>query len=323
MLGIGVIGCGKLGSAHAAALAGLDDAELRGLSDPSISAAENLRDRIGIDAAVHPEPEALLARDDIDAVWIATPNDSHLPLTLAALSAGKHVFVEKPLARTSAECADLVAAARASDRLVMVGYKLRFFSLVQRAKEIVPEPISVQVQVLDNRWPDGSWVNDPAIGGGNIVSQGCHGTDLARHLIGSDPLEVYGVGGQFYSDRVPTNLSAIYRFAGDVAATVTIGDSDTPPATSKFFAQMVGDGVSVSLTNRLTTLTVHRAGEPTEVIEGTEVEWAIEDRAFIDAIADAQVSPISALDGWWATAMAEEGIQSARDQAPVRFTVPV
>lgn len=323
VLGVGIIGCGKLGSAHAEALGQVNGAELRGLSDPSLSAAEGLRDRLGLSIPAHPEPETLLSGDDIDAVWITTPNDSHLPLAVAALRAGKHVFVEKPLARTTDECAAVVAAAQASDRLLMAGYKLRFFSLVQRAKEIVPDPISVQVQVLDGRWPDLGWVNDPVIGGGNIASQGCHGTDLARHLVGSDPIEVFGVGGSFYSDRVPTNLSAIYRFAGDVAATVTIGDADTPPATSKFFAQVVGDGVSVTLTDRLTTLTLHRAGAPPEVITGSEVDWAVEDQAFVDAIIAGRGSPVSALDGWWATAMTEEGVRSARTGAAVRFAPPV
>lgn len=322
MITAAVIGCGTLGTAHATALSKLAEADVSLVCDPAPGVAERLSAQLAPGVRAVTEPDQVIADDSIDAVWVTTPNDSHRDLALQALHAGKHVFVEKPLGRTADECADIAEAARATGRLVMAGYKMRFFDMVAKAKALIPDPISIQVQVLDNRWPDHRWVSDPAIGGGNIASQGCHGTDLIRHLIGRDPLEVYAVGGQFYSHRVPTNLSAVYRFDDDVSATLTVGDADTPPVTSKFFAQVIGDGCSVTCHNRLTELTFHRSGSEPEVFRGAEAPWEVEDAAFCQVIATGAPSPVDARDGWFATAMTEQAIASARTGRPQGFTPP-
>lgn len=320
---VAIIGCGKLGTAHATSFAKVPDIRLTALCDPFPDAAARLRDTAAPDARTTTDPADVLADDSIDAVWVTTPNDSHLDLALQAIAAGKHVLLEKPMARTIAECDQIVTAARAATSVVMCGYKLRLFPMVEKARELIPDPISVHVQVLDGRWSDIGWVNDPANGGGNIAAQGCHGTDLARFLAGRDPRAVYGVGGRFYSDRVPTNVSAVYRFDDDIAASVVIGDADTPPATSKFFAQVVGDGCSATLSSRLTELTFHRAGAEPEVFRGPEVPWEVENAAFVDAIRTGGPSPIDALDGWYATAMTELAIRSAATGEVQRFEPPL
>lgn len=328
MTNVAIIGCGNLGRAHAQALAGMAGVSIAALCDAAPGATTRLHQTLTeatsgrLDPRHDADPADVLSDGSIEAVWITTPNDSHLDLTVGALEAGKHVFVEKPLARTAEECARIAAAARRTGRLVMTGYKMRYFAMVAMAKELIPDPISVQVTVLDGRWPDDKWVNDPESGGGNVAAQGCHGTDLLRHLVGSDPREVYAVGGRFYSDRVPTNLSAVYRFDGNVAGSLTVGDADTPPATSKFFAQAVGDGCSVTLTDRLTELTFHRSGEDPVRHCGPEAPWEVEDAAFLHAIATGGPSPIDAVDGWYATAMTEYAIRSAADQHPVGIRLP-
>lgn len=322
MINVALIGAGSLGSAHAASFAKVPGVRLVAICDPIREAAERLRDTVAPEAKVTDDSADIFADDRIEAVWVATPNNSHRDLALQAIAAGKHLMLEKPMAITTAECEEIVTAARSASTVVMPGYKLRFFPTVLRARALVPEPIAVQVQVLDNRWPDTRWVNDPAIGGGNIVSQGCHGTDLARFLVGRDPRAVYGVGGRFYSTRVPTNLSAVYRFDDDVAATAVIGDADSPPATSKFFAQVIGDGCSVTLSSRLTHLTHHRTGHDPEVFEAPEIPWEVENIAFVEAIRAGGPAPITALDGWYATAMTELAIRSAATGEVERFRPP-
>ena len=311
MIKVAIVGCGKLGSAHAASFSKVPGIRLVAVCDPVEEAAVRLRDAAAPDARTATDPADVLADDAIDAVWVTTPNDSHRDLALQAIAAGKHVLLEKPMARTIAECEEIVTAARTASSVLMCGYKLRLFPMVEKARELVSDPIAVQVQVLDGRWPDNGWVNDPANGGGNIAAQGCHGTDLARFLARRDPRAVYGVGGRFYSDRVPTNVSAVYRFDDDIAATVVIGDADTPPGTSKFFAQIVGDGCSATLSRRLTELTYHRTGAEPEVFRGPEVPWEVENAAFVEAIRSGGPSPIDALDGWYATAMTELAVRSA------------
>ncbi|HIT74947.1 MAG TPA: Gfo/Idh/MocA family oxidoreductase [Candidatus Avipropionibacterium avicola] len=323
MVNVAVIGCGNLGRAHARALAGMAEVDVSHLCDPVVASARELGQEPGLTSArIGAEADAVWSDEQVEAVWITTPNNTHLELATAAVRAGKHVFIEKPMATTMSDCAAILDLAHDSDRLVMPGYKLRFFPMVELARQLVPEPISLHVQVLDGRWPDRGWVNDPQVGGGNIVSQGCHGTDLIRHLAGQDPRQVYAVGGQFYSDRVWTNLSAVYRFDADVSATLSVGDAALPAVTSKFFAQVIGDGIAVTLNDRLTRLTVQRPGEEPEVHTGPEIEWTVEDEAFLTAIRTGSSAPVDALDGWWATAMTESAIHSAQERNPIDLVAP-
>ncbi len=123
------------------------------------------------------------------AVVIATRHDSHASLLSRALDAGKHVFVEKPLALHREELAAIEAAsALHPDRLVMVGFNRRFAPHVVKAKELlsaVREPKSFVMTVNAGAIPESHWTQDPSVGGGRIVGEGCHFVDLLRFLAGS------------------------------------------------------------------------------------------------------------------------------------------
>ena len=131
----------------------------------------------------------LLDRNDVDALAIATRHDSHAPMTLAALQAKKHVFVEKPLALTRAELAQLdVQKANAPDSVVMVGFNRRFAPMVQTVKNAMrqqQQPKAVVITVNAGSLPADHWTHNPLVGGGRILGEGCHFIDLARFLIGA------------------------------------------------------------------------------------------------------------------------------------------
>ena len=140
-------------------------------------------------AQVSTDLDALLADAAVDTVVIATRHDSHARLTLQALLAGKHVFVEKPLALTFAEIDEIESAlaARPAQRL-MVGFNRRFAPHAVRIKALlasVAEPKSFVVTVNAGAIAPGHWTQDPAIGGGRIVGEACHFVDLLRHLAGA------------------------------------------------------------------------------------------------------------------------------------------
>jgi predicted dehydrogenase/threonine dehydrogenase-like Zn-dependent dehydrogenase len=147
----------------------------------------------------------LLEDPSIDTLFIATRHDSHAALAAAALRAGKHVFVEKPLA-LSAEQMDEVgrAHAEASARrpaCLMVGFNRRFAPHVVKAKALLdgtPEPSVFSMMVNAGAIPAGHWTQDPAVGGGRIVGEGCHFVDLLRFLAGSEITRVQAtaVGGR-------------------------------------------------------------------------------------------------------------------------------
>ena len=130
----------------------------------------------------------ILDAPEIDTVFIATRHDSHAALTARALDAGKHVFVEKPLAIDEAGLACVRAAyARAAGGQLMVGFNRRFAPCAVRARQLLQgraAPITVNMMVNAGELPGAHWTRDLAVGGGRIVGEACHFVDLALFLVG-------------------------------------------------------------------------------------------------------------------------------------------
>lgn len=140
--------------------------------------------------------DAVFADSDVDAVVIATRHNSHADLVCRALDAGKHVFVEKPLALTHNEVDSIEqafggACESGSTPVLMVGLNRRAAPLVVRMRELlqsVAEPKTFIVTVNAGVVPPGHWTQDPEVGGGRIIGEGCHFVDLLRFLVGA-PIE--------------------------------------------------------------------------------------------------------------------------------------
>jgi predicted dehydrogenase/threonine dehydrogenase-like Zn-dependent dehydrogenase len=136
------------------------------------------------------EIDAVLADSEVDAIVIATRHDSHARQVCAALAAGKHVFVEKPLALNRGQLEEIAAAYHAATpaaRILTVGFNRRFAPQVQRMKALldsVMEPKCFVVTVNAGAVPPEHWTQDPEIGGGRIVGEACHFIDLLRYLTG-------------------------------------------------------------------------------------------------------------------------------------------
>jgi predicted dehydrogenase/threonine dehydrogenase-like Zn-dependent dehydrogenase len=174
---------------------------------------------------------SVIESPDINTVIIATRHDSHAKLSSEALKAGKHVFVEKPLAITREELAALsdvyedCIRRQASPPLLMVGFNRRFAPQIQRMKELlagVAEPKTFVMTVNAGNIPPDHWTQDPLIGGGRIIGEGCHFVDLLRFLAGSPIIGVQAMaagrapGGLVSEDKVTATL----RFADGSIGTV-------------------------------------------------------------------------------------------------------
>lgn len=142
------------------------------------------------------DTDRVFADQEIDAVVIATRHDSHAELVVRALDAGKHVFCEKPLALTVEEVDRIEAAyaSRASQGgppVLMVGFNRRFAPHVLTMKRLldsVAEPKVLIYTVNAGAVPRGHWTQDPEVGGGRIIGEGCHFIDLLRFIVGA-PIE--------------------------------------------------------------------------------------------------------------------------------------
>jgi predicted dehydrogenase/threonine dehydrogenase-like Zn-dependent dehydrogenase len=147
-----------------------------------------LHGRGGGFASATSDTDALIADPAINTVAIVTRHNSHARLAAQALRAGKHVFVEKPLALTFDELDEVRAAHVDSGRLLMVGFNRRFAPQVQTMKRLlgaVQAPKSFVMVMNAGAIPADHWTQDSAVGGGRIIGEACHYIDLMRFLAGA------------------------------------------------------------------------------------------------------------------------------------------
>src|SRR5438067_38811 len=124
-IGYGIIGLGFFGEKHAEVAAFLPSLKLRGVCTRRLERVREIQKRFGVPRG-YTDYNELLADPEIQAVSIVTHVDDHMAPAVAALKAGKHVFLEKPMARTPAQCDQIIAAADKSGRILMVGHICRF-----------------------------------------------------------------------------------------------------------------------------------------------------------------------------------------------------
>ena len=198
---VGVIGSGFImREAHLPGYAALDDAEVVAIADINREHAKKAADKFGI-SKVFTDYRKILEMDEIDAVDIATPNAWHAPYTIAALAAGKHVLVEKPMALTPREGEAMIAAARKSGKILMVGLNCRFLPETALFKQAIKsgalgEIYYAEATFLRRRgipgW--GAFTEKAASGGGPMLDLGVHVLDWAMYLMGfPEPVAVSGM----------------------------------------------------------------------------------------------------------------------------------
>lgn len=191
MLSIGIVGLGRMGRRHAEQLAlRMPGARLVAACSPLPSERSWAERELGV-SALYDDYGAMLRTAQVQAVVIVTPATLHAEQTIAALEAGKHVFVEKPLALDVSACERVEAVARRHPELVaMVGFVRRFDAHYQEAKEQIDagrigRPFLVRSQTCDMNDPDGFFVRFAPASGGIFLDCSVHDIDLARWMLGN------------------------------------------------------------------------------------------------------------------------------------------
>lgn len=171
-------------------------------SEKGVTAAHAAR-KFGFESATA-DFEAVVSDPQVNTVVIATRHDAHAGMVAAALRAGKHVFVEKPLALSEAQLEEVIraygeAAAKGSLHL-MVGFNRRFAPHAVKMKSLLAGAVEPKVFVMTvnaGAIPASHWTQDPEVGGGRIIGEGCHFVDLLRSLAGSPitGVQARSVGG--------------------------------------------------------------------------------------------------------------------------------
>jgi predicted dehydrogenase/NADPH:quinone reductase-like Zn-dependent oxidoreductase len=183
---VGVIGAGNFGSRVLIPAIAATGARLRVIASRAGASSAVAARRFGFEQ-VTTDLDHVFADKEVDTVVILTRHDTHAPLVLRALQAGKHVFVEKPLAITEAEIDTIEQALAQSDRILTVGFNRRFAPHAQTLRRKLSGhagPVALLMTVNAGAIPRDHWTQDPLIGGGRIIGEASHFVDLARFLIG-------------------------------------------------------------------------------------------------------------------------------------------
>ena len=227
----GLIGFGAWGAHHARAIAQTAGAQLVAIAASSAATCAEAREQFPASVAYEDFRE-LVARDDLDVIDVVVPSHLHHAAAAAALSAGKHVLLEKPMALSLEECNDLLRLAQSHQRLLAVGHELRLSSLWGRVKELIdegfigdPQYVLVELSRRPYRLGAAGWRFDLDRVGSWVLEEPIHFFDLARWYLASAgaPASIYAAANARDAARpeLHDNFSAIVKFSGGEFAVVS------------------------------------------------------------------------------------------------------
>jgi len=233
VLKAGVVGCGQIARhLHVTDFVGCEHAEVVALCDIIKSKAVALAADKTQGARVYTDYRKMLKSEDLDMVTVATPNNLHAPITIAALKAGCHVLVEKPMATSSAEAQRMIDTAKKCKRLLMVNQSQRRFPPHVKAKEVIESGVLGKILHVTamfghsgpEGWsPTGKWFfRRKEARFGAMADLGVHKADLVRHLTGKEVAEVSAYIGTLEKKRtdVEDNFVSCLRFTDGTLGTL-------------------------------------------------------------------------------------------------------
>jgi myo-inositol 2-dehydrogenase / D-chiro-inositol 1-dehydrogenase len=190
MINIALLGCGRIGQVHARSLIGMENARVAAVADAMPAAAEALAKRTGATAR---DVDAILSDKDIDAVVIGTPTTTHYDLIHAAARAGKAIFCEKPIDLSSERIRDCLAVVKEHGVPFFIAFNRRFDPNFRALRDQIKEGTvgAVEMVTILSRDPSPPPIGYIKTSGGLFRDMMIHDLDMARFLLGEDPVEVF------------------------------------------------------------------------------------------------------------------------------------
>ncbi|MEO8662953.1 MAG: Gfo/Idh/MocA family oxidoreductase [Bryobacteraceae bacterium] len=292
-----IVGCGKVGHIHAAALVSLEESQFVGVCDADAGRAAAFAAQYG--AQPFTDVRTMVSATGTQALMVCTPHPQHAPNTVDAVECGAHVLIEKPMAASLEDCDRMLAAARAAGKTLGIVSQRRFYEPVVRMKRAIEEgrigrPALGMMTMLS--WRDeayyrsdpwrGTWAGE---GGGVLVNQSPHQLDILRWLMGDvEEVTGYWANVNHPSIEVEDTAVAALRFRGGGLASVVTSVSQRPGIYTKVHVHG-SSGASVGVqTDGGSTFIAGMSGiqePPVNDIwtipgeEGKLAEWQAEDRA--------------------------------------------
>ncbi len=333
----GVIGAGGIADRRTIpeGILGASNAELVAVQDISGERIAEVAAKYGV--TKYDREFDVLADDNVDAVYIATPNHLHHAQVLAAAEAGKHVLCEKPLALTLPECEEMVEACRAAGVKLGINFMMRFHACHETIRRIVADgelgtPVMGRAELTCWYPPiPGAFRQDPAMGGGGaFADMGNHCVDLLEHIFGPTKRVSCFIGNLVQDYPAEDTAVALLEFEsgakGVVDALFNVPDAAARNALEVYGSKgslvtfgTIGQGSGGSITavvergDKGYDAGQARDEDPSEVIEPEPVNiYAAHIEAFCDAVTNDTEPPISGEDGIWSHKVIEACYESAR-----------
>ena len=225
----GLIGFGGMGKWHTEILENVPEIELAGIYD-----IKEEKRKLAEEAGFHTyeTEEAMLADESIDVILVATPNDTHRPIALRAMEAGKNVIVEKPATLSLKELTELEDMAGKTGRFLTVHQNRRWDEDLLTVREILKdqtmgEIFRIESRVHGSRGIPGDWRKEKAHGGGMVLDWGVHLFDQIFRLTGERRLKtVYATLANVTNQEVDDGFTAVLRFEGGLEVLVEVGTNN-------------------------------------------------------------------------------------------------
>jgi predicted dehydrogenase len=325
MLGVGILGAGFFGAYHARAIAAAQGVRLVAACADELPLAEAFTSEHG--GKPYSDWRAMLDDKSLDAVAITAPHHLHCQLAVAALQAGKHVLLEKPMALSVAECSRIIAAAETGSAKLMVGQIMHFVWPCLVAREILDrgdlgKPVTGSSRLLKT-WMESNrrgWHLDPATGGGMLMTAGIHALDQLVWLMEQRVSSVSAaVSTSFHDQKADDSAMMLLRFAdGRFGQVASIGFRDGGGA---FDMDLVCENGTLRI-DPDRGVAIGRGGQWSDVANSRDPAWmqnAVirEWQAMVAAIENDAEVPVSGDYGRHIIACIDAAMISAREQRDV------
>ena len=329
---VGIIGAGRIGRVHAQSITyHVVNAEVKAMSDVRLEGVKEFADNLGI-KEIYSDYKQILNDPEIDAVLVCSSTDTHSPISIEAMKAGKHVFCEKPIDFDLDRIAEVLKTEKESGVKFQTGFNRRFdhnFKAVRGAVETgkIGDPHIIKVTSRDPQAPPVEYVK---VSGGIFLDMTIHDFDMVRYLSGSEVEEVHAVGNVLVDPEIGK--------AGDVdTAVVTlkfangaIGVIDNSRKAEYGYdqrAEVFGSKGMVSVSNDTDSSAVIStnngvASEKPQFffLERYMQSFVDEMKAFFNAIAEDTATPVTAIDGLNAVLIGLAAKKSVEEGRPVKIS---
>jgi predicted dehydrogenase len=317
---LGVLGAGTFAnSILLPSIKKAGDIELIGIASSGGLHAQHAGKKFGFQYATSNEDE-VINDPNVNTVAILTRHDTHAELVIKALRAGKHVFVEKPLAINSVQLSAISEQLLQSGNcLLTTGFNRRFSLLAQKLQSQIsnlPEPKYIHYRVNAGPIPLNHWTHDPEVGGGRIIGESCHFVDFITFLVGAAPISVSAHklpnNGRYRDD----NVSMTFTFPDGSIGIVDYlanGDKSVAKERVELFC-----GGQIAVLDDFVSLQTVRDGKTKEVKSAQNKGWVDEWKAFAKSIREGGEPPIPYEQLISVTKATFAAVESLREQETIK-----